>query len=307
MRWYVKAAAQLVLSTIPGGLRINSALSRRFGEQRQPEEHVVNRLDVLLRLVRTARQHADLGRDPAVIELGTGWAPVLPVLLGLAGAETWTYDVTRLLVGENVRRTLSVLEGHAETIAAELGAPAQAIRARLSELSTGVHGVDRLLAGLGVRYAAPVDTTRLPLDDGAVQVCMSNLVLAHIPPDILPRVIHESFRVLSDGGVAVHRIRMSDEFAGGDPRVHNMNFLRYPWSFWDRFANTKIKYLNRLRCSQYKAIFADAGFELVESREAIDRQALEGIRTMKLAREFRQMAPEDLATSIMVGVWRKRG
>jgi SAM-dependent methyltransferase len=304
MRWYLKAAAQLVLSTIPGGIRINDALSQRFGEQRQLEEHVVDRLGVLLRLIRKVRQHADFERDPVAVEIGTGWAPVLPVLLGLAGVETRTFDVNRLLVEKNVRRTLSALADHSDAIAAELGVPAEPIRSRLTE-PPGSDGVGGLLAALGARYAAPVDTTRLPLEDGSVQVCISNLVLAHIPPSILSGVIREMYRVLCRGGVALHRIRMSDEFASGDPRVHNMNFLRYPWWFWDGFANTKIKYLNRLRCSQYKAAFADAGFELVESEEAIDRKALEGVRTMRLAEEFRQGSPEDLATSLMVGVWSK--
>jgi hypothetical protein len=33
MRWYVKASIQWILSRLPGGLRINEALSRRMGEQ----------------------------------------------------------------------------------------------------------------------------------------------------------------------------------------------------------------------------------------------------------------------------------
>lgn len=308
MRWYVKAAIQYVLSKMPGGLRLNEALSRRMGEQARLGEHASDRLGVVLRLIRTASQHVDFAHGPAVVEIGTGWAPLLPILLGLAGGRTHTYDLNRFLVPENIRTTLTTLREHAAEIATEFGSEVGAITTLIDAALASADGgrVEPMLEPFKVVYSAPSNATALPLPDGSVDMYVSNLVMAHIPPEVLPRLLAEMRRALKDGGIALHRIRMSDEFAGGDPRSHDMNFLRFSNGFWNRFANTRIKYNNRLRCSQYKQAFSDAGFELVESDERISQSGLAGLKSMKVAKEFESFDLEDLATSLMVGVWKKK-
>lgn len=307
MRWYVKATIQYVLSKIPGGLRINEALSRRVGEQARLAEHASDRLGVLLRFIATAGKHVDFTSHPVAVEIGTGWAPLLPTLLGFAGAHTQTFDVNRFLVPDNIRTTLAIIRDHASTIASELGCSAASITSAIDSATNPSNTqVDAMLSHFDVTYTAPADAMALPLHDASVDLYVSNLVFAHIPPEVLPRVLAEMRRVLKDGGIALHRIRMSDEFAGGDPRVHDMNFLKFSTSLWNRFANTRIKYNNRLRCSQYKNAFSAAGFELVESEENVSKGGLEGLKTMKVAEEFRSFELEDLATSLMVGVWRKK-
>ena len=120
-------------------------------------------------------------------------------------------------------------------------------------------------------------------------------------------VLEDMHRILGEGGVALHRIRMTDELVGGDLRYHEMNFLRYPGWFWERFANTKIKYNNRIRCSQFKAAFEKAGLQLLDSLEDVDERALDALRAGGVATEFRDMSLQDLATATMVGAWQKPG
>lgn len=308
MRWYVKATIQYILSNTPGGVRANETLSRLFGEQANLEEHVSDRLGVLLRLIRTSGNHIDFSKKPVAIEIGTGWAPILPILLGLSGVRTRTFDVNQFLVPENIRTTLRVLKEHSESVAEELGLSVVDVVSKIDSAleSASDASVDTLLAPFDVVYTAPTDATSLPLDDHSVDLYMTNLVFYHIPREMLPEVLGEMRRVLKEDGITVNRIRMSDEFASGDPRVHDMNFLKFSTSFWDRFANTRIKYNNRVRCSQYKALFEEAGFKLLETEESVSREGLAGLKTMKLAKEFRALEPEDLATSLMVGVWQNK-
>jgi ubiquinone/menaquinone biosynthesis C-methylase UbiE len=307
MRWYVKATIQYVLSKMPGGMRVNEALSRRMGEQARLREHATDRLGVLLRLVQMSRQHIDFTDEPTAVEIGTGWAPLLPMLLGLAGARVHTFDINRFLVPENIRTTLTILRAHAAMTAAELGTSEETIIRTIDSAAASANaaGVAPMLEPFNVTYSAPTDATALPVDDGSADIYVSNLVMAHIPPEVLPRLLAEMRRVLKDGGIAAHRIRMSDELAGADPRSHDMNFLKFSSSFWNRFANTRIKYNNRLRCSQYKQAFGDAGFQLLESKETISKTGLAGLKSMKVAKEFQSFELEDLATSLMVAVWKK--
>jgi SAM-dependent methyltransferase len=308
MRWYVKASIQWILSRLPGGLRINEALSRRMGEQADLSIHVTDRLGVLLKLIRTAGRHIDFSKGPVAAEVGTGWAPLLPILLGFAGARTLTFDVNRFLVPANIRTTLTILGKHSQTVATELGCTIDDVYQRIESALTQPANapVEALLEPFHVTYTAPVTGRPFPLEEGSLDMFVSNLVLAHVPADVMPDFIREMHRVMKDGAIAVHRIRMSDEFAGGDPRVHDMNFLRFSSKFWNRFANTRIKYNNRLRCSQYKKAFEECGFELLESEENVSQEGLEGLKSMQIADEFQGFELEDLATALMLGVWRKK-
>lgn len=307
MRWYVKAAIQYILAVLPGGMRVNDALSRRIGELSQMDEHVADRLGVLLKLVNTSARHVDFASKPIAVEIGTGWTPLLPILLGLKGATVHTFDINRFLVAGNIRRMLDILRHHTPAIASSLDLSEEDINSRINEaLDSAASGsVNSILQPFNVIYTAPSDATVLPIETHSVDLYVSNLVCAHIPRPLIPEVLAETGRVLKDGAHAIHRIRLSDELAAADPKSHELNFLKFPSPFYQRFINTRIKYLNRLRCSEWKKAFADAGFELVASEEDVSRTGLEHLKTMKLAPEFQGFEHKDLATTLIVGVWRK--
>ena len=295
MNWYVKSAGQLVLSKLPFGVQINDFLSNLVGEQRHLDRHVERRLPVILRLINIARDHHELG-GTQVVEMGTGWAPLFPVLAGVCSAWCTTFDVTRYLKPERLRKVLVTLRGHSATIADSLGIAEDSVRGRfdksLSEDRPST--VDAMLEPFSVTYRAPVDSTSLPLDAGAVDVYFSNLVLTHIPIDILKRVLAESNRVLADNGIALHRMKF-----------RNVELLKYSTAFFDRFVNSTINYNNRLQAPQFKELFDAAGFELIDSREQIDDQQLARLARIQVAEEFRGMSGDELATAVLIGVWKK--
>ena len=295
MNWYVKSAGQRMLSKLPFGVRLNDLISNLVGEQRHFDRHVTRRLPVITRLVNIAREHRGFDRGE-IAEIGTGWAPLWPVLSGLCGARCNTFDVTRYLKPRRLQQVLETLRANTDTISSDLGIGADAVRGRFDgALAPEAAGsLEKMLEPFGATYHAPVDTTHLDVADNSFGLCFSNLVLTHIPVAILEKVLAEFYRVLAPGGIALHRMKF-----------RSVELLKYSSTFWDRYLNSAISYNNRLHSPQFKTLFADAGYELVDAIEQIDEKQLEQLDHVHVAEEFRSMTREELATSVLIGVWRK--
>ena len=110
MRWLAKSALQNAISVLPGSVAVNGLL-QRYGTG----SVVMTPERVVARLVRVGGRHVEhqrrFGEQPleetTVVEVGTGFVPLLPVGLYLAGAAAvHTYDIARLA---NTARTADLL------------------------------------------------------------------------------------------------------------------------------------------------------------------------------------------------------
>ena len=112
MRWLAKAALQNTISVLPRGVEVNGVL-QRYGTR----SVVMTPQRVVAKLARVGGRHLDHQRrfgprplpETEVVEIGTGFAPLLPIGLYLAGARAvHTFDIVRLA---NTARTCDML-GH---------------------------------------------------------------------------------------------------------------------------------------------------------------------------------------------------
>src|SRR5215203_4978765 len=97
MNWRVKGLIQRTLSAVPGGIWVNDRMQRSMGGLRNfpatIETKVVSDWVVLVENMAELRTGI---RGLHLLEVGTGWMPVLPVCFSLAGsASCTTIDVTR--------------------------------------------------------------------------------------------------------------------------------------------------------------------------------------------------------------------
>jgi len=182
------------------------------------------------------------------------------------------------------------------TISDKLGVGAEEVSARFEVAleSEAADSVEKMFEVFGARYYAPVDTTQMPFEDNTFGMCFSNLVLTHIPLEILQKVLAESLRILVKDGIAIHRMKFND-----------VDMLKYSSIFWDRYLNSPISYNNRLYVQQIKDIFAEVGYELIDSVENVDKGQIERLDHIEVAEEFRGMSREELATRVFIGIWRK--
>ena len=116
MKWYFKASIQKFLSMFPYGRNFNFFLQKHYGELR--ELNIEDNLrGIMLRFVNPiAEKFCDGLSGLQIVEIGTGWVPVLPVTLALMGAQCKTFDVVRHLEKERVIKTIAGISDHLEAL-----------------------------------------------------------------------------------------------------------------------------------------------------------------------------------------------
>lgn len=293
MRWWIQNSAEWTLARLPGGRWLHARLRERSGELARLEQS--SRFDNAAWFLRTARQLCGELGDVRAVELGTGWAPAVPLAFLACGVRVETYDVARLAKPALVGRTINEVRRRAADYAAAAELPLEAVHKRLAQIGDGTD-FGTVCRRLGGCYRAPFDTSRLPYPDGEADLVFSNLVLQCIPLATLRSVIEESLRVLRPGGLAIHRIRMTDEAAANDPQRNHLEYLKYDQRTWQRWFCHRLKHLNRLRASQFIEIFREAGFDCRQVERHVDRESIPFLERLPLPYEFRDLTLEDLAT-----------
>lgn len=299
MHWKAKAHALAVLSRIPFGRRLYHGL-QRVGR--------TNRLDIRRELARAFELaelvHASGGRlaGTTFLEIGTGWRPIVPFVLALAGAkQVITLDVNPWLTATYAREAWRALTDHLEEIADVCAADPQDVQHRFEQVSPTARQIQELLTPVGIDYRCPTDARRTGLPDNSVDVVVSSNVLEHIPRGIQRDIQSESMRVLRPGGLTVHRFNPQDHFSTVDESITHANFLKFSSRQWYWYGGSGLAYQNRLRSRDYRELFESAGFETVIDRERVDERTLRAIEDgdLKVHPDFAAYTPNELAVDYM--------
>jgi hypothetical protein len=271
--WLLKAAVQGAISPLPGRDRLNHLL------QKYVTGSVTLTDEVFERKIAQCRKHlesyrAQQGVVPRhVLELGTGWYPIVPIGLINAGVErVTTIDVNPLC---DLPRARAVVERFGPELQADSSAGNAA----------------ELLEAIGVRLLV-ADVRDSGLQAGSIDLFVSNNTLEHVPPATLSEIMAEFRRLAAPGAVMDHFIDMSDHYAHFDRSITEFNYLRYSDRRWRPF-NNRLQYQNRLRISDYRRIVEEAGFRVVA--EDAERGSTDALEQITLAPRFRSYPREELA------------
>ncbi len=309
MRWLAKSAVQNVISVLPGSVAVNGVLQRYgTGSVVMTPERVVSRL------VRIGGHHVEHQRrfatrpldQTTVVEVGTGFVPLLPVGLYLAGvAAVHTYDIARL---SNAARTADLLQQI--VAAADSGALERECPWTLPDRLAQVRAIaadppidlDTLLAAMHISYHVG-DATRSGLDAGSAHLFVTNNVFEHVPADVIRGLLAEAHRTGAPGALLSHHIDLRDHYAKFDRTVSVYNSLRFSSRQW-RYLNSRMEPQNRLRHSDFLGMIDAAGFELLldDSRTGPDA----AFAAVRPAPEFRRYAEDDLRVIDMWVAARRR-
>ena len=268
MRWLAKAALQNTISVIPRGVEVNGLL-QRYGTR----SVVMTPERVVGKLARVGGRHLDHQRrfgarplaETGVVEIGTGFAPLLPVGLHLAGARAvHTFDIVRLA---NTARTCEMLTQLVAT--ADSGALARECPWVLPERLDRLRAIaadpplelDALLAEMGITYHVG-DASRSGLAGGSAGLFVTNNVFEHIPADGIRALLREAHRTGAPGAVISHHIDLRDHYAKFDRKVGVYNSLRFSSRQW-RYLNSRLEPQNRLRRPDFLRLVDECGFDLV--------------------------------------------
>lgn len=296
MRWQVEAAVKQGLSRVPQGPVLYRWLQRRSGRLAAIDvAHYWPERGRVLTLAE-AKGVAPLGAR--ILEIGTGWHPVLALVAALRGAgSVVTVDVNAWMDHETLQAAASAALDIVQ------GERCDATREELvRRVAGGVHrgrSVRDVLTTLGIAYVAPGDATSTGLGDGSVDLVMHTDVLEHVPPATIARLLTESRRVLRRGGVHVARVCPGDHFAERDPRITTAHHLRFSERSWRWIGGSGLAYHNRLRASDFVRAFEEAGFTVAVLQRRVDERARAALAAgiERPNDHFARYDPVDLATT----------
>ena len=291
MDWRLNLLRGTIYSVLPFSSTLRRFKRRAFpykSESPNTRFAIADGLTLLDALARAGAPHAG-----TVLEMGTGWLPVIPILFRLAGydrliltdAEPLMDDQTIAIARESVRSRMSL-------IAEKLDPSADQIDAALRK-------------PLPMAYHAPWNPADFKGDQ--VDAIISRCVFEHVRPDDLKQALTGFHHVLRPGGWMCHLVDNSDHWQHHNLKWSRIQFLtREGGSLMDRIADLdRHSYTNRLRHSDYVRLFRDTGWEVVSEQGEPDAKAMRDLGSLKLSRRFSAMDQRDLATLTSCFVLRK--
>ncbi len=299
MDWRVKAIVQSVLSKAPGGMQVNSALQALLGGRRNLAQHIDVKVtaDWLVHARHLRELNFDLSQR-VMVEVGTGWLPVMPLCFALAGVgRCITIDLNRHLQLRQVPAVLARLGEHLDAMAQACGQPVASLRQRWQALATIEDGAT-LLQAAGIEYHAPGDAAATGLGAASVDLVFSNSVLEHVPAAVLGALMRETARILHPDGLALHNVNCGDHYAYFDRSITAVDYLRFSEREWRRW-NNDLLYQNRLRAIDFTQAAQAAGLHIVMDHHRARADLLARMNEITVAEPFRHLPNEELCcTSI---------
>lgn len=282
--WYLKAALQGLMSLTSDPQRWN----RLF------QEHVTRSLDLApsffeekwAKCKRHLEAHPASVSELSILELGTGWHPVVPIGMALSGAKAvYTVDVQSLL---DRRPVADVVSAYYQCGDPALDRPR--VEAAMGACQDADASGEDLLRAAGVTPLI-ADARKIPLPAGSIDLFSSNNTFEHIPEAVLVEILQEFRRLATDSAVMSHHVDMADHYVNFDRSITVFNFLRFSERTWRLFNNT-LQYQNRLRFSDYLRIHERAGW-LVEDTDTL-AESRETLESVPLAPPFQSYDIDDL-------------
>jgi Methyltransferase domain len=228
-----------------------------------------------------------------VVEVGTGWFPIIPIALHLCGAgQIWTYDIVSLIRTDTFHKVVEHFCSFATTGELYEVLP-DALRDRVSDFITLARSPlppIEFLRRLNINPAIG-KVCNLPLKRGSVDFVFSHGVLEHFTPPLLAKAAIEFRRVCHGSSAMSHFVGMADQFSFSDKSITPFNNMRYSTRVW-KWLDSPIIPQNRLRTPDYIGVLTSAGFEVLAREDIIGEER--ALARVKLAPEFRHYTQGDL-------------
>jgi SAM-dependent methyltransferase len=240
--------------------------------------------------------------DKTFFEVGTGRVPMTPLAYWLMGAKSViTIDLNPYVKTELTKECLQYIADHVEEIETLFGLRLNHKRFdALRYLQRQDHfNLQSLFDLCQIAYIAPGDAARTGLGPSSIDFHTSFNVFEHIPRDVLMAILAEGNRIISDTGLFVHRVDYSDHFSHSDTHISPINFLQYSDAKWNRYADNRYMYMNRMRHDDFLALFDASGHTIIATDPAIDNASLALLNEGRLNVDarFGDKAVEVLATT----------
>lgn len=294
-KWVLKAVVQKGISFLPFKHQINFFFQKYITKGVFLSEQYFEDKLVHFKHHWKAWEQYGFSTPPAkMLELGTGWYPVIPILFYLKGAqEVLTIDIAALMDLEKVliaaqKIIVAYKDGQLESY---VGKVEEAKIQKLEQMvSNPPIDLETALKQLTIKYLI-TDARQLDLPDNELDFIVSNNVFEHIYPEILGPIIEEFKRVTKSDGVMSHFIDMTDHFAHLDKTISVYHFLKFSPQQWAWIDNS-VQPQNRMRLPQYKSLYQKHNIPVSYTENATDD--LERLKVIEVDDSFKRFSQEEL-------------
>ena len=212
-----------------------------------------------------------------IMEIGSGWAPVMPYLMiyfGKAKSVT-TFDINQHFSKKNINRLNQIFESYFEI--------------QPNSEKNKPYAIPKT-----VEYFPKTNIINAELPE--VDLVFSRFVLEHVTPKDI-KAMHQKFKKdLKPGTKIVHFISPGDHRAYLDNNLSLQEFLKYSDNEWQK-KQTKFDYHNRLRLPEYLSIFRESQLEVMDLKfdcPKPDSETFQKFKAVPLHNDFINFTDEEL-------------
>ncbi len=298
-KWKLKAVVQKGISFLPYKEKANYFFQKHITKGVVlNDEHFENKIQHSLDHIKYFNKYGETGSDKKIIELGSGWYPIIPIMMYLTNTgkvtsvdiQSWMTKETQLTT---IRKFIEWREkGRLNTFLSDIDEEKWKILVYIDN-NPDIYSKDIINKTIGLELLLQ-DARELSLADHSIDLICSNNTYEHIYADILIGIIKEFSRIIKPKGVMSHFIDLSDHFAHYDKNINIYNFLKYNKKSWDIIDNS-IQPQNRLRFKDYREMYNELSIPITE--ESIRPGDIDAVKSLKINTEFDNYTTEDLAVS----------
>lgn len=263
------------------------------------DQHFKYKLDALRDHLKYYKKYGGTPRQEAlVLELGTGWYPIVPTMLYLSDfKKTISIDISNWMnLDRQIVAFQKIIEYYDKGLLAEYADEVNAEKISvLRELceNRDDYTIEDINSIINLEYKL-MDATSLDFEDGTFDLICSNNTFEHVYENVLRGILKEFKRVLKSDGVMSHFIDLSDHFAHLDKTINIYHFLRFSKREWNLIDNS-IQPQNRMRWKDYLKMYAELGIEVKE--EDYREGSTELLSDVDVHAEYKGYTPPELAIS----------
>lgn len=292
--WFSKLLFYKFISWFPNKFQIKFLyfIRRKFGQLKKPLEAngIYTANDLCNRIERLGFD----AEEKVFFELGTGWVPYTPLFLSLMGAKhIYTCDLVELVEEEILFELIDTLISKEKQN--EFKFKEERLKNLIAMNDPSRYSKQDIFRKMNITYLID-DASSLNLDSNVIDYYFSRSVLEHIEKNSLKRIIKEAKRILKPNGFLISKIDMSDHFGINKNVRSKVNFYRFSDWFWNFFTRNTHSYTNRLRCSDFQAIFEEIELKEIYVEPTTDQNLSEYLRRkkVKINKDFKEYSFEDL-------------
>ncbi|AXG68140.1 methyltransferase domain protein [Kordia sp. SMS9] len=255
MHWKIKASLQKVLHFTKIGDQLNhipATLRKAYHKN-----VCLYQFYECIRKFEASEIQFNANRETSVLEIGTGYSFIAPVVLFLLGFDKIvTVDISKDVSIKTFQKQVQYLND--ETLLqllAEKGKRSLSdIQQKLVEIES-FQTLEKVTEYCHITYIPKYTLQAIEKVDTAFDYICSQVVFEHIPPEFLEKLFSKMKHWLTEDGCAVHTINFIDHFANPgffqDTNISEFNFLKYSDKTWNFWAGNDIAYTNRLSYLYY--------------------------------------------------------